>query len=108
MKTILTPQQIEYLRGITIPPSEGPTCGRLECSDSYQLVNIEVATALSTYGVRGDQFAAIVMDLMAALTNGAQALPFYRMDPLVSRYVQMSMRIAAVAHRQFEESNPDA
>jgi hypothetical protein len=104
--SVLKPEQQEYLIGIY---GDGltATCGHQDCQDVMEMAGMTLATALDTYRVGGDQFAAITMDLLCAVQKIGERVPGMADVMGLTSAVHAGILIAAVAYRRYRDENPE-
>lgn len=82
-------------------------CGHEECADSMEMVGITLASSLADYDVRGDQFAAIVMDLIGSLQRICNQNPVLAGLLGMDKAIHVATRMCALAYHRHLEEYPD-
>jgi len=105
---ILTDDQKRFL------VEEDPTDRvKLQCDnpahhDAFDIMAINIVTALDSYRVTGEQFAAILMDLMGSFGQIARSHPDGISDLEFRALISQCVHVAALAYRQHREVTGDA
>jgi len=102
---ILTDEQRAFL--IALDPTDLQPDGQAE-RDQFEFYAINVVTALDTYGVTGEQFASIVVDLMAGWSMLVTANPNGVSATEMRQAVARCVATAALAYRHHRDTHPDA
>lgn len=105
---VLNADQVAFLEAADVTDRVHQVCDHEHCHDHFAHFGIEVVTALSQYGVRGDQFAAIVMDMISSLRKVMMADPELVMHPNLTSFVHNSVAMAALSFRNYKENNGSA
>jgi hypothetical protein len=103
--SVLSEEQEVFLRQVDATNLAASACGDEYRRDLDAVIGIEVATCLSTYHIGGDQFAAVVMDLMASLSRTVVLKDPVLADRAgVNWFISGATALCALAFRQYEET----
>lgn len=104
---ILNEDQKRFLIACDVTDQVHGTCDHETCHDKFHTTAIEVATALETYQVTGEQFASIIMDMVNQVGQLAGRRPDLAGPSGLSQFIRQATALAALAYRQYRDSNPD-
>jgi hypothetical protein len=76
--------------------------------DQFEFFAINVASALDTYDVTGEQFAAILLGLMGSWSKLAVTRPDGLTQLELIQTIGQCTRVAALAYRHHRDVTPDA
>jgi len=107
MTVHLTGDQIAFLDMVDPTDHVQEVCDHRTCHDAFEMRAIEVATALSAYGVSGDSFAAIVLDMTNNLARLHHGNPVASSAIGLDHFIKYACGMAGIAWRQYRDENPD-
>jgi len=105
---VLTEEQKRFLEAVDITDRVHAGCSHQECHDHLHVAEIEVATALATYGISGEQMACVVMDMASQAMKLAEQRPDLARPSGLVQFIRQSAVIAALAYRQHRDGSPGA
>lgn len=106
--SVLNADQVAFLEAADVTDMVSKICDHEHCHDHFAHFGIEVVTALAQYDIRGDQFAAIVMDMISSLRRVLLADPELIQHQGLTVFVHNAVAMAALAYRNYKENNGSA